>query len=364
MANPSRKMVTIRRIDRIDPIDGADRIEVATVGGWRVVVRKGEFKAGDLALYHEIDSFIDTSRPAYSFLGATKEMVIDGETRMGHVLRTRKMRGVYSQGLLLKPEAALPEGIPKSRYAEMCEEKTNVSRLVGVVEYHKPALTADFVGGYDPYVAPRTDAVRIQNIDKATWDVVKKTDYFCSVKVDGTSTTMVWDERVNSFRGFSHNNEFDLTTGLGKTLMECAERQGIGEFCKSHPMVTVQAELCGPKIQSNRYALGKHRLFAFSLWDINRGSYLNPYVFGELTDSVVPKLDIDLSQFDGPSDFLSWVDGMRGNITKDRLDEGVVVHVVSNLRATQDEWFTLVDGLGPQRQVKAVSNKYLLKAEE
>lgn len=363
MANPERAMATVRRIDSVDPIDGADRIEVARVGGWSVVVGKGEYKAGDYAIYFEIDTFLPVDDERFAFLASrgTKTMAWNGEEREGHVLRTAKMRGVYSQGLLMKPDlwGINPETLPK-----LCDERINMSGQIGVREWYKPLPSSDFIGRYDPYVAPRTDAVRIQNIDKATWDVVKKTDYFCSVKVDGTSTTMLWDERVNRFRGFSHNNEFDLTTSLGKTLMECAERQGIGEFCKSHPMVTVQAELCGPKIQSNRYALGEHRLFVFSLWDMNRGSYLNPYVFGELTDSVVPKLDIDLSQFDGTSDFLSWVDGMRGNITKDRLDEGVVVHVVGNLRATQDEWLALSDELGMQRQVKAVSNKFLLKAKE
>lgn len=363
MANPERAMATVRRIDSVDPIEGADRIEVARVGGWNVVVGKGEYKAGDYAIYFEIDTFLPIDDERFAFLAprGTKTMVWNGVEYEGHVLRTAKMCGVYSQGLLMKPELW---GISQDVLPKLCEEHINLSKQVGVWEWYKPLPSSDFIGKYDPYVAPRTDAVRIQNIDKATWDVVKKTDYFCSVKVDGTSTTMLWDKRVNRLRGFSHNNEFDLTTGLGKTLMECAWRQGIGEFCKSHPMVTVQAELCGPKIQSNRYALGEHRLFVFSIWDMNRGSYLNPYVFGELTGSVVPKLDIDLSQFDGPSDFLSWVDGMRGNITKDRLDEGVVVHVVGNLRATQDELFNLVDELGPQRQVKAVSNKYLLKAKE
>ena len=53
-----RKLATIRRIDSIDLIPDADAIEVATVGGWRVVVKKGEFAVGDLAVYCEIDSWI------------------------------------------------------------------------------------------------------------------------------------------------------------------------------------------------------------------------------------------------------------------------------------------------------------------
>lgn len=363
MANPSRKMVTIRRIDRVDPIDGADRIEVATVGGWRVVVQKGEFKAGDLALYHEIDSFIDTSRPAYSFLDATKEMVIDGETRMGHVLRTRKMRGVYSQGLLLKPEVGMPKSIPTSRYAEMCEEKTNVSGLVGVVEYHKPMPNADFVGGYDPYVAPRTDAERIQNISDETFDLIAFADYETSIKVDGTSITMLWDERTGGIRIFSHNNEFSLERGMGKLVFEVAEKQGLIAFCESNPMITVQAELCGPKIQSNRLRLKEHRLFVFSLWDVKEGKYIQSgYGLKDvraIRNSHVPYVRVPLN-----TDVLSWVDGIRGYVTAGCLDEGVVIHVYSKGALTDEEWGTLKDALGQTMQVKAVSNRYLLKAKE
>ena len=53
-----RKLATIRKIDELNPIEGADAIECATVGGWKVVVKKGEFNVGDVAVYCEIDSWI------------------------------------------------------------------------------------------------------------------------------------------------------------------------------------------------------------------------------------------------------------------------------------------------------------------
>ena len=36
-----RKLATVRIIDDIQPIEGADAIECAVVGGWKVVVKKG-----------------------------------------------------------------------------------------------------------------------------------------------------------------------------------------------------------------------------------------------------------------------------------------------------------------------------------
>ena len=62
-----RQLATVRRIVAVDPIPGADAIEVATVSGWKVVIKKGEFVPGDLAVYCEIDSFLPI-RPEYEFL--------------------------------------------------------------------------------------------------------------------------------------------------------------------------------------------------------------------------------------------------------------------------------------------------------
>ena len=370
MANPSRKMVTIRRIDRVDPIEGADRIEVATVGGWRVVVKKGEFHAGDLGLYHEIDSFIDTSRPEYAFLDATREMVVDGKTRVGHVLRTRKMRGVYSQGLLLDPHKLLD--LPEQVLVDLCESKSDMSEACGVVEYYKPMPLGakDFIGRYDPWVAPRTDAERCQNIDLETWDIIKRSQYEVSVKVDGTSITMVYEDRYNDLCIYSHNNRFSLDRGMGKLVYDTAKTQGLVDFCEANHNVTLQMEMCGPKIQGDRLRLGKHRLFVFSVWDMRHADYISWCGFDgfdhgdRVQDSHVPVIDTGsmLDQFDTPSDFIGYVDGIKDNVTKGCLDEGLVVHVYD--APSSDEWMRLRNALGQTMQCKAVSNKYLLKAKE
>lgn len=96
-----RKLATIRRIDEIRSIEGADAIEAAVVGGWVVVIKKGEFKVGDLAVYLEIDSWVPHSiAPFLSKCQEPREYNgVNGER-----LRTVKLRGTTSQGLLLKLE--------------------------------------------------------------------------------------------------------------------------------------------------------------------------------------------------------------------------------------------------------------------
>jgi RNA ligase (TIGR02306 family) len=97
-----RKLATVRKIDALEPIDGADLIETATIGGWKVVVKKGEFSVGQLAVYFEIDSFIPTELAPF----LTKEGKEPREYNdiKGERLRTVRLRGTCSQGLLLKLE--------------------------------------------------------------------------------------------------------------------------------------------------------------------------------------------------------------------------------------------------------------------
>lgn len=96
-----RKLVTVRTINDLNPIEGADAIEVATVDGWKIVVKKGEFKVGDLCVYFEIDSFLPDGNPAWQFLVDRSSRIFEGAK--GHKLRTIKLRGQISQGLVLQP---------------------------------------------------------------------------------------------------------------------------------------------------------------------------------------------------------------------------------------------------------------------
>lgn len=100
-----RKLVTVRKIADILPIEGADAIELVVVDGWKCVVRKGEFAMGDYAVYFEIDSFLPASDPRFeSFMKSSREYL----GVVGHKLRTIKLRGQISQGLAM-PIKLFPE---------------------------------------------------------------------------------------------------------------------------------------------------------------------------------------------------------------------------------------------------------------
>ena len=94
-----RSLASIQRIVEINTIEGADAIEVATVLGWKVVVKKGEFNIGDAVVYFEIDSFIPTKIASFLTKEGHEPKVFNGI--QGERLRTIKLRGQISQGLIL-----------------------------------------------------------------------------------------------------------------------------------------------------------------------------------------------------------------------------------------------------------------------
>ena len=100
MSDIQRKLASIREITEIRPIPDADAIECAIVGGgWPVVVKRGDFSPGDLAVYFEIDSWIPHKLAPFLSKGK-KPREYNGVK--GERLRSVRLRGALSQGLLLK----------------------------------------------------------------------------------------------------------------------------------------------------------------------------------------------------------------------------------------------------------------------
>lgn len=91
----ARELAYIVRVDAIEPIEGRDRVESAIVGGWTIMVRKDQFRPGDLGIYFEIDSQVPEEEP-FMFLEAKHFKI-----------KTQKYKTpngqFWSQGLLMHP---------------------------------------------------------------------------------------------------------------------------------------------------------------------------------------------------------------------------------------------------------------------
>lgn len=92
-----RELAYVVLIDGIEPITGSDNCECAIVGGWHIMVRKGQFNIGDPAIYFEIDSKVP-AKECFAFL-----------EKRHYKIKTQKFtfggKGNFiSQGLLMHAE--------------------------------------------------------------------------------------------------------------------------------------------------------------------------------------------------------------------------------------------------------------------
>lgn len=254
-----RKLASIQRIWKIEPIEGADRIELAYVLGWTCVVNKGQFKPMELAVYFEIDSFLPI-RQEFEFMRALsyKKNEILGE---GFRLRTMRFRGQISQGLLM-PISTFPE-IPEN--AALGED---VSAIIGVRKWElveEKATSGGTVIGNLPYDIPKTDETRVQ----AEPDLIKEfagLEYYISTKMDGSSHSVSVDE--DGFHVTGHNYEYkddgkssfyelvkkmNLEEKMRTFVRENGKRVGLNrmlEVCKALELQSVPIEEVGTDLPS------------------------------------------------------------------------------------------------------------------
>ena len=252
-----RKLASVVKIADIQPIPNADAIVVASVKGWKVVVKRDEFKVGDLAVYYEIDSFLPI-RPQFEFLrkSSFKRMGINE----GFRLKTIKLRGQLSQGLL----TPIPEGIIDPK------EGDDLTEALDIVKYEPPipAQLAGKIKGTFPSFIPKTDEIRIQNfeVDVGFSPVGEKV--YVTEKLDGTSFTCYFNNGVFGVCG----RNWELTETADNSLWRMANMLDLkNKLTKYGKNIALQGELIGAGINGNLYGLSDHKLYFFTGYDIDKG---------------------------------------------------------------------------------------------
>ncbi len=271
-----RKLATVRKIDEIRPIEGADAIECAVIGGWAVVVKKGEFAPGTLAVYLEIDSWVPTELAP--FLSKDKEPREFNGVK-GERLRTVKLRGQVSQGLLL-PLSVLKTNVDGFVY-EMLDtvyEGLDVSELLGIQKYEAPvpAQLAGQVRGNFPGFVPKTDQERIQNLtaELREWQDNPAFTWEVTEKLDGSSMTVYVRDEDSGVCSRNLDLKPDITNTFWYVALELALIEKIRNTGRN---LALQGELIGEGIQKNPYGITRQTFALFDIYDIDRGDYMTPF---------------------------------------------------------------------------------------
>ncbi len=339
-------IASIVLIDKIIPHTNADALELAQVKGWQCVVKINEFKAGELAVYVEIDTWIPHSIAPFLSKGQSPRLY---EGIIGERLRTVKLRGELSQGLLL-PLSVLPADLA-------VYEHLDVTDVLGILKWHAPVPTA-LNGEVWPWpsMIPKTDQENIQNIYAEMMEL-NETKWIIEEKLDGSSCTL-YTKQDGTVGVCSRNWEIKQNeANANNSFILAAQRSGLLDALpKLHHHIALQAELCGPGIQGNPYKLDQVQLFIFDIYLIDYKRYA-PYEERQtLLESLqevckqkiiqVPKIGITKIGLLSLSELLLTSDGRSelGNTQR----EGLVFKALN-----------LHDGQVPS--FKVVSNQFLLK---
>lgn len=346
-----RNLASIQQIWKIEPIEGADRIELAHVLGWQCVVNKNQFKVNDLAIYFEIDSFLPI-KPEFEFLRTSsyKKTDLMGE---GFRLKTMKFRGQISQGLLL----------PISAFNELSGNETigtDVTEILGVRkwEIEEMATTGGTVIGTLPYDVPHTDETRIQ-ANPELLNEFANLEYYITTKMDGSSHSLSIDK--NGFHVTGHNYEYkdDGVSSFYNLVKQNKYEEKMRNYFESHQLssFTIQGEFCGPGIQRNRLKLFKPQWYVFTIRinGLRIGLVEMQSICKELELDMVPVQEIG---FDLPSKYPtieSLLERANGNYPNGGKQEGIVIRPTIPVYSK-----TLSENLS----MKVINNNYLLKNED
>lgn len=344
-----RKLATIRKISKLLPIPGADAIEVAVVDGWKIVVKKGDFEEDMMIVMCEIDSWIP--HDLAPFLSKGKEPRVY-EGIKGEKLRTVRLRGQVSQGLLL-PLSVL--GNPEDTFpiTDGCIG-ADVSEQLGIIKW-EPVLPANMAGqvkGFFPSFIRKTDQERCQNLVEEIFVDNKYAHYEVTIKLDGSSVT---GYRFQADTGVcSRNLELKINDeNKDNALVKMFQGSNLEAVMKQMgENLAIQGELMGPGIQGNREGFTDTKFFVFDVQFIDDQKYMTPGERGGLfadlmgygvdgqTVQHVPVLHYNVTLADlgitNIEELLKFAEGpsikhlVREGLVFKRMDGGFSFKVISN----------------------------------
>ena len=353
MSEETRKLASIRVVDSLEPIDGADKIELAKVGGWQVVTQKGWASPRKLVIFFEVDSFLPVD-PRFEFLRksgfkSTKNL---GD---GFRLKTIKLRKTLSQGLIM-PLEEFPEVLEAS-------DGLDVTELLKVQKYEKPipaSMTGRVRGNYPMFIR-KTDQERAQNMLKEIKNEIGGLLFEVSLKLDGSSMTVYRNEDYTGV--CSRNWDLDQNEELSErrdVFWTCANLHNLPGIVERMQMdlgrnLALQGELMGPGVQGNREKLNQLEFYLFDIWDIDKQAYVSPderhYLAKAYNLQQVPMIGFyylqDILKEDSIIDDLQTLSD-RSSINNDVRAEGLVFKRVSLERMS----------------FKIINNQFLLENDE
>lgn len=364
-----RKLASIQKIINLEPIQGKDKIETATILGWTVIVQKGKFKIGDLCIYIEYDSILP-EREEFEFLRKRCEKY------QGYRVRCMKMAGVYSQGItfsihellgnvgwrykegdditeILKIKKYDPNDYNKCIVKERKSKNPIIRFLMKFKLFRNILLKAHVKIPFPSHLCSKTDETRIQAIPFVLEEFKGKLCYITE-QLDGCSATYGWDKK--KFLICSRNM---VTMDKKSVYWKIAKKYKLKEQLKDRRWF-IQGEIIGPGIGNaagrNIYQLKEVDFYVYNVIDRRTRKNMSISIIIEICKQLglkkVPFLgactlgDHDIQQL------LEMAKGQSKIYDVER--EGIVIRDVQNK-------YRPIRNVGDSLSFKVINPEYMLK---
>ena len=370
-----RKLASIQVISKLEPIDGADFIELAKVLGWDVVVKKGEFQVGDKCVYCEIDSIMPSDNPSFDFLKDKHGIM--------KPIKTKKMKGRISQGVCFPMSIIdgeyevgtdVTEIIGIKKY-EPDENNVESSKIVKTRKHHSKLISFLYRWGNRPKFLDRflfeqtkkpfpsfinrTDETRVQ-VMQGLLDKYKGIDFTITEKLDGSSITIWFDSRCHmhvasrNYELLDKNDPFWVTVkalNIEGKLKEAFSKDRLKD-------IALQGEIIGPNIQGNRYNLKSKEIYFYNLYHYDTKKYDPTWMLEFVCDKAgincVPVLDY---RFKLTNEINSLIDRSLGmSKLNQTVREGIVLRPYNVINDN-----SIKGCVGNRVSFKVINPTYLLK---
>jgi RNA ligase (TIGR02306 family) len=328
-----RNMASIQVIKNIENIENSDTLAVATINGWKVVVKRNEYKINDLVIYCEIDSWIP--HELAPFLSKDRKVPREYNGIAGERLKTVKLRGQISQGLILSISILNNINL---------EVETDVSEILNIQKWEAPVdlkMRGESKGNF-PSQIPKTDETRIQNFKDYSKLLNQK--YYVHEKLEGSSITIY---KIDGEFGVCSRN-LNLKKNDENKYWYAVKKLNLIEKLKDYDNIALQGELLGPGIQANIYRLSDYEIYFFNVYNVQTDEYFSELAsfefFNLLNLKKVPLIAEDFELPENIDTLIQLSDG-ESRLNSKTQREGLIYRNNENERIS----------------FKAISNNYLLK---
>lgn len=341
-----RTLASIKTIQEIKPIPDAEKICAYRVDGWWVVDAIGKYSVNDYVVYIEIDSWVP--HKLAPFLSKGKEPREFNGVK-GERLKTIRLRGQISQGLLLHRVTALD--LVGEIYVDM-----DVTELLGIQKWEPPADEGCISGqakGSFPSQIPKTDQTRIQSIKKSQFEAWKDSNILFEVteKLEGSSCTIAIID--DEFHVCSRNISLKNDESIENVYWKIANKYDLENKMRNLGLnnIAIQGEIVGHKIQGNIYNLTDVEFYVFDVYSCaNDVGYFNTgpryELCGKLGLKHIPITGFHTLRNMDVEKIIDMANG-KSRLNSNVLREGIV--------------FKALDSNKNSIGFKSINNEYLLK---